>query len=80
MVALYFYKLIQFLKKYVNPKIIKIFVVIYFCIAQKLLRKQEFGYKEVRKDIFRDNYKELDIIKDQNQFFITIKKLKLYIF
>ena len=52
MVGLSFYKLIQFLKEYINPKRIKTPVVIRSCTAQTWLRKLGFVYKEVRKNVF----------------------------
>ena len=78
MVELSSYKLVEFLKKYINPEGIEISIVIYFCIAQILLRKLGFVYKEVRKDVFIDGYEQPDMMEDQNCILIKIEKLKPY--
>lgn len=79
MVGLSSYKLVQFLKEYINPKEIEILGVIYSYITQTWLCKLRFVYKEVRKDVFIDNYKWPDIVKNRNHFLTKKEKLKLYI-
>ena len=56
MVGLSSYKLVQFLKEYVNPEGIETPVVIRSRTAQTWLRKLGFVYKEVRKDVFIDGH------------------------
>ena len=56
MVGLSSYKLIQFLKEYVNPKGIETPVVICSCTVQTWLRKLGFVYKKMCKDVFIDSY------------------------
>ena len=48
------YKLVQFLKEYVNPEGIETPIVTCSRTAQIWLRKLGFVYKEVRKDVFVD--------------------------
>lgn len=38
-----------------------------------------FKYKDVKKDIFVDRHKWLDIIEDHDRFLNKIKELKLYL-
>lgn len=64
MIGLSSYKLVKFLKNYINPEKIEISVIIYFFISQKWLYKLEFQYKEVHKDMFIVWYEWLDGIKD----------------
>ena len=78
MVKLSFYKLVQFLKEYINPEGIKTHVLIRSCIAQTWLCKLRFIYKELRKDIFIDGHEQPDVVEDQNCFLIKIKELKPY--
>lgn len=57
MARLSFYKLVQFLKEYVNPEETEIPVVIYSRTVRTWLRKLRFMYKEMRKDVFVDGHK-----------------------
>lgn len=78
MVGLSSYKLIQFLKEYVNPKGIETPVVICSCTVQTWLRKLGFVYKKMCKDVFIDSYEWPDVMEDQNCFLIKIEELKPY--
>ena len=78
MVGLSSYKLIQFLKEYINLEGIETQVVICTCIAQTWLHKLGIVYKEVRKDVFVDDHELPDMMEDQNCFLINIKELKPY--
>lgn len=56
MVGLNSYKLVQFLKEYINHEQKEIPIIIYSCIAQKWLHKLRFEYKKVCKDMFVDGH------------------------
>ena len=56
MVRLSSYKLVQLLKKYINPEGIEISIGIRSCMIQKWLGKLRLEYKEVHKNIFVDDY------------------------
>lgn len=58
------YKLIQYFKNYINPKGIQALVEIKLQTAQKWLYKFGFEYKDMKKDVFVDGYKQPDVIKD----------------
>ena len=79
MVKLSSYKLVQFLKKYINPKEIKTPVLICSRTAQTWLYKLGFVYEKMCKNVFVNGYKQPDRIKDQNCFLTKIEKLKPYI-
>ena len=78
MVGLSSYKLVQFLKEYVNPEGIKTPVVIRACTAQTWLRKLRFVYKEVRKNVFIDGHERPDVVEDRNRFLTKMEELKPY--
>ena len=59
-----FYKLVQFLKTYVSPEREEIPIVIRLRTACNWLRKLEYEYKNVHKDIFVDGHERSDIVKD----------------
>ena len=56
MAGLSSYKLVQFLKEYINPEGIKTPVVIHSRTARTWLRQLGFLYKEQRKDVFVDGH------------------------
>ena len=56
MAGLSSYKLVQFLKEYINPEGIKTPVVIHSRTARIWLRQLGFLYKEQRKDVFVDGH------------------------
>ena len=64
MVGLSSYKLVQFLKEYVNPKGIETPIVICSCTARTWLRKLGFLYKKVHKDVFIDGHERTDMVED----------------
>ena len=78
MVGLSSYKLIQFLKEYVNPEGIETPVVIRSRTARAWLRKLGFVYKEVRKDVFIDGHERPDVVEDWNCFLTKMEELKPY--
>lgn len=53
--------------------------MIYSCIAKTWLYKLRFVYKEVRKDVFVNDYEQSDMLEDENYFLIKINELKAYI-
>lgn len=79
MVELSSYKLLQFLKKYINSKKIETLVVICFYIIQTWPCKLGFVYKKVCKNVFINHHEQPDVVEDQNCFFTKIEELKLYI-
>lgn len=79
LIELSFFKLIQFLKNYVNSQEIKTPIAIRSCIAQIWLYKLGYIYENVHKDIFVDEYEQLDVIKDHANFLKKMEELKLYI-
>ena len=78
MVRLSSYKLVQFLKKYVNPEGIETPVVIHSRTARTWLRKLGFVYIEVCKDVFVDGHERPDVVEDRNRFLTQIEELKPY--
>ena len=78
MAGLSSYKLVQFLKEYVNPEGIEIPVVMCLRTVQTWLCTLRFVYKEVRKDVFVDGHKRTDVVEDQNCFLTHIEELKPY--
>lgn len=53
--------------------------MIWLHIAYNCLRKLEYKYKNIYKDIFINGYKQLDTIKDPKNFLYKIKNFKPYI-
>lgn len=47
--------------------------------AQKWLHCLGFKYKDVKKNIFVDGHKQLDVVKDRKRFLKKIEKLKPYL-
>ena len=73
------YKLVQYLKNYINPKRKESSIKIELQTAWKWLHHLSFEYKNMKKDVFVDRYKWSDIIKDCKKSLNKINKLKLYI-
>lgn len=73
------FKLIQFLKNYVNSQEIKTPIAIRSRIAQIWLYKLDYVYENVRKNIFVDEYEQLDVIEDHANFLRKMEELKPYI-
>lgn len=78
MIELSSYKLVQFLKEYVNPKGTETPIVIRSRTARNWLRKLGFEYKDVRKDVFVDGHERSDVIKDRVNFLKKMEELKPY--
>lgn len=72
------YKLVQFLKDYVNPEGVETPIKICSQTAQNWLRKLRYEYKDICKDIFIDRYKRSDMVKDRNKFLTRMEDLKPY--
>lgn len=70
-----FYKLIQFLKTFINLQRIKTPIIIFLCIVQKWLSKLGYKYKDKKKAVFIDGHKQCDIMKDYKKLF---KKINAY--
>ena len=60
-VGLSSYKLVQFLKTYVNPQGKEIPITIRSLIAQRWL---SYEYKNERNDVFIDRYERSNLVKD----------------
>lgn len=72
------YKLVQFLKPFINPQGIETAIVICSQIARKWLCKLRYEYKNVQTDIFVDSFKR-SVVEDFKFFLEKIEKLKPYI-
>ena len=68
LVGLSSYKLVRFLKEYVNPEGIETPIVIRLYTARTWLCKLGFVYKKIGKDVFVDRHKRPDVVEDQNLF------------
>lgn len=73
------YKLVQYLKKYINSNKNETFITICLCTAWKWLYKLGFEYKNVKKDIFVNRHKCSDVVKDCQNFLKKIEKLQPYL-
>lgn len=73
------YKLVQYLKGYVNPEGITNPIEIKSCTTQKWLHCLRFEYKDVKKNVFIDGYKRSDVIKDRKRFLKKMEELKPYL-
>lgn len=74
-----FYKLVQFLKTYMDLQGIKTLIVICLCTAQRWLYKLGYKYKDVHKNAFVDRHEQLDIVKDCKNFLKKMKELQSYL-
>lgn len=63
---------------YVDLQGVETPIVIYLYTAQRWLNKLNYKYKDVRKDVFVDKYKQSNIVKDCKNFPKKMKKLKSY--
>lgn len=72
------YKLVQFLKTYVNLQGIEILIIICLYTIQKWLGKLGYKYKDVQKSVFIDGHEQCDIVKDYKEFIRKMKELKPY--
>ncbi len=73
------YKLVQYLKDYVNLERKKSLVQIKSRITRKRLHLLDYEYKNVKKDVFVDEYERLNVVEDYKRFFNKIKELKSYL-
>ena len=71
-----FYKLVQFLKAYVNPEKIEVPIEICSYTAQSWLNKLGYEYKDICKNIFIDRHKQFDVIEDRANFLKVLEDLK----
>ena len=62
-----------------NLKGEKSLIEIKLCTARNWLHRLGFKYKNVKKPIFINEYKQLDMVKDCKRFLKIRKELKLYI-
>lgn len=74
-----FYKLVRFLKTYVNLKKVETLIVICLYTASKKLCKLRYKYENLHKDVFIDRYKQLNIVEDYKVFLNKIKEFKPWI-
>lgn len=59
------YKLVQYLRDYVNLQSIQALVEIKLQTAQRSLHKLGFEYKDIKKDVFVDIHEQPDKVKDR---------------
>ena len=72
------YKLVQFLKNYVNPQRIKTPVTICLRTARHGLNKLGCKYREIQKGVFVDGYEQPDVVEDCQRFLKIMEDLKPY--
>ena len=72
------YKLVQFLKDYVNPQGGEAPIEIRSRTARTWLNKLGYEYKDVRKDVFIDGHERPDVVEDRAKFLKVMKGLKPY--
>ena len=67
------------MKTYINPQEIETPITISTRTVRNWLRKLGYEYKNIRKDIFVDGHKRLDIMEDWKNFLQKMEELKPYI-
>lgn len=72
------YKLVQFLKDYVNPEGMEVPIEIRSRTARSWLNKLGYEYKNVRKDVFIDEHERPDVMEDRATFLKVMEDLKPY--
>lgn len=72
------YKLVQFLKTYVNPQGDQIPITIQSRTARRWLGRLGYEYKYVRKDVFIDGHEQSDVVEDCKNFLRKMEELKPY--
>lgn len=72
------HKFVQYLKEYVNSKNISNSIEIKSCTTCNWLYKLGFKYKNIKKDVFINKHKKLDIIQACENFVKVMKELKPY--
>lgn len=73
------YKLVAYLKEYVNPKGTKTPVKIQSRTARKWLNKLRYKYRHIGKNVFIDGHKQADIIDDRKKFLQIMEELEPYL-
>lgn len=73
------YKLVQFLKNYINLEKVKVLIEICSRIAWSWLNKHGYEYNNVRKIIFIDIHEQPIVIENCANFLKVIKDLKTYV-
>ena len=72
------YKLVQFLKTYVNPQGEEISITIRLRTARRWLGQLGYEYKDVHKDVFIDGHERSDVVEDCKNFLRRMEEFKLY--
>ena len=78
MIGLNSYKLVQFLKNYVDINGVKISIVIRSRTARNWLRKFGYEYKDVYKDVLINWHEWPDVVEDCKAFLEKMEELKPY--
>ena len=73
------YKLVQYLRNYVNPEGIQTPIEIKSRTARKWLYKLGFEYKDIKKDVFVDGHERPDVVEDRQKFLRIMKGLEPYL-
>ena len=73
------YKLVQYLKEYVNSEGMITPIEIKLRNAQNWLHHLGFEYKDVKKDVFIDGHERPDVIEDRKKFLEKMEELKQYL-
>lgn len=76
MIGLNSYKLVQFLKNYVDTNGVKISIVIRSRTARNWLRKFRYEYKDVYKDVLINWHEWPDVVEDRKAFLEKMEELK----
>lgn len=66
------------MRDYVNPKGKKSPVKIKLHMARNWLHQPSFKYKDIKKDVFVNEYEQPDVIEDRERFLKIMEELKPY--
>lgn len=72
------YKLVQFLKTYVNLERVEVLIKICSYISWSWLNKLGYKYQNIYKDVFIDRYEWPDMVEDHINFLKIMEDLKPY--
>ena len=72
------YKLVQYLRDYVNPKGENPPIEIKSRTARNWLHRLGFEYKDVKKDVFVNGHERPDVVEDCERFLKTMEEPKPY--
>ena len=72
------YKLVQFLKNYVDTEGVETPIVIRSRTARRWLYKLGYEYKDIHKDVFIDEHERPDVVEDCKVFLEKMEELKPY--